>query len=238
MASSRSRIDHKGKQRKVNRLYNILIATVILLIIIVGATIFLGKDDSVAVNTANKTASEKETKNQTANKTDESTSSEQENTDDSSSEEESVTEEDPAASSDDTEGEETDGEDTEGTENGEPSGEIIEHEENNDPNVDKSYSNEAWEPVGTTQEGEHPAATFEKGSADWQEMERAVAYGAGLDPGNMTLWFLGNGGSPNTATGTVSPKDNSVTYRVHIQWVDGQGWKPVKVQELKKNDKQ
>ncbi|RFU71637.1 DUF1510 family protein [Peribacillus saganii] len=236
MASSRSRIDHKGKQRKVNRLYNILITAVILLIIIVGTSIFMGKEDSAAENSENKTASVNVDKNQAGNQ--------DENAEEVSLEEKGQTEDEQASvPSDENESEETDGdtaegEDTDGTQTGEAAGEIVEHEETDDPNITKSYSNDAWEPVGTTQKGKHPAATFEKGSADWQEMERAVAYGAGLDPGNMTVWFLGNGGSPNTAVGTVSPKDNSGTYRVHIQWVDGQGWKPVKVQELKSNDRQ
>ena len=53
----------------------------------------------------------------------------------------------------------------------------------------------------------------------------------------MTIWFLGNGGSPSTAVGTVSAKNDSKSYRVNLEWVDGSGWKPVKVQELVTNDK-
>ena len=32
-------------------------------------------------------------------------------------------------------------------------------------------------------------------------------------------------------------ENNPQSYRVYIEWVDGEGWKPVKVEELKENDK-
>ncbi|MBR8645235.1 YrrS family protein [[Brevibacterium] frigoritolerans] len=79
--------------------------------------------------------------------------------------------------------------------------------------------------------------SFEKGSVDWNEMSKAIASGAGIDEGNMKLWWLQNGGSSTTAIGTVSEGDNPKTFRVYIEWVDGSGWKPVKVEELKTNDK-
>ena len=35
-------------------------------------------------------------------------------------------------------------------------------------------------------------------------MTKAIAYGAGIDEASMHLWWLNNGGTPNTAIGTVS----------------------------------
>jgi hypothetical protein len=66
---------------------------------------------------------------------------------------------------------------------------------------------------------------------DWQEMLQAISYATGVDQSNMTVWFLGNNG-PNKSVGTISTKDQSEKYRVYIDWVDGQGWKPVKVEVL------
>ena len=51
------------------------------------------------------------------------------------------------------------------------------------------------------------------------------------------MWWLERNGGPEKAIGTVAPKDQSTTYRVYLQWVDGKGWKPVKMQELVENDK-
>ncbi|SQC71915.1 Protein of uncharacterised function (DUF1510) [Listeria fleischmannii subsp. fleischmannii] len=55
----------------------------------------------------------------------------------------------------------------------------------------------------------------------------------------MTLWFVGRGADPATESiGTVSEKSTpDKAYRVYIAWRDGEGWQPMKVEELKQNDK-
>ncbi|EAR63631.1 hypothetical protein B14911_06818, partial [Bacillus sp. NRRL B-14911] len=88
--------------------------------------------------------------------------------------------------------------------------------------------NPSWQPVGTSQTGEH-TAVYE--GVDWNEMVQAITYATGIPESNMTIWFLGNNG-PNQSVGTVSTKDQQEKYRVYIEWVDGQGWKPVKMEEL------
>lgn len=86
-----------------------------------------------------------------------------------------------------------------------------------------------WHPIGTKQTGEH-VTTFEKDSLDWQEMEMALAYGAGIDRDNMTVLWIGNGGDPQRAKGKVKSKDDPNTiYHVLIEWVDEKGWKPIEV---------
>lgn len=86
-----------------------------------------------------------------------------------------------------------------------------------------------WQPIGTKQTGEH-VTTFEKDSLDWQEMEMALAYGAGIDRNNMTVLWIGNGGDPQRAQGKIKSKDDPNTiYHVLIEWVDEKGWKPIEV---------
>ena len=94
-----------------------------------------------------------------------------------------------------------------------------------------------WEPVGTEQEGEH-VTDFTKGSQDWQEMTQAVSTATGLSSDNMIVWWMGNGGASDKAISTVSTKDKGTYYRVQLQWVNGSGWKPVKVEEVEGNDLQ
>ena len=221
----------KRKNKKVNKVYNILITVVVLLIIVVGATIFTGNDEPASQNanpnSENQSAStnEEEADNQeTATKDDEqSADTEEEGQEADQKEEEGVNPDEDQNSSESEE-------DTDTVES-----EKVE-EEAADGNVQEAYSDPSWKPVGTEQSGEH-VTQFEKGTTDWNEMERAIAYGAGIDQSNMTLWYLQNGGEPNKAIGTVSPKDGSSTYRVYIQWIDGEGWKPTKVEKLLKNDK-
>ena len=105
---------------------------------------------------------------------------------------------------------------------------ILGSEDENDENTDTSDSSES---VGTTQPSNAEVTNFDKGSTNWAEMENAVAQGAGISTDNMTVLWLGNGGAPGKAVGTVSAKDTKQVYRVNIEWVEGSGWKPVKVEK-------
>lgn len=89
-----------------------------------------------------------------------------------------------------------------------------------------------WEPVGTTQTGTH-TTVYDDSSKDWQEMIKAISYATGLDQSKMTIWRLERDRNiSNGSIGTVSSKDEQQKYRVYIQWVDGEGWQPTKVEKL------
>lgn len=203
---------------------NSLIGLVILLIIIVSAVIFLGDDENAASQENAKTnnvATEKAAKN----KKDENESA------DVTEEDESETESEETETSEETE--EADASDTDL----EPETDNVVTSGGSDSNVAETIENPGWKSVGTTQTGEH-AAVYDESSADWQEMLTAMSYATGIDQSNMTVWYLGNNnGNPNSSIGTVSTKDKQQTYRVYIEWIDGQGWKPTKVEKLVENDK-
>lgn len=87
-----------------------------------------------------------------------------------------------------------------------------------------------WEPIGTKQTGEH-VTQYTRDSLDWQEMEMALAYGAGIDHSHMTVIWLGNGGDAQRAKGRVKSDDEPNTiYHVTIEWVNEEGWKPIEVE--------
>lgn len=98
--------------------------------------------------------------------------------------------------------------------------------------VEKEIVDPSWQPIGTTQSEPH-VTTFDENSVDWKEMLDAVSYATGLAHDNMIVWFIGNNG-PNKAVATVSPNDKSVKYKVYIAWVEHQGWKPEKIEQLTK----
>ena len=206
-----SRFNQRDQKRKLNKIYNIAITIVSVLIIIVAATIFLSDDGS-----SDKAASETK---QTAG-----------NSKHADKEKDAEKDETKGSADLEDEGKEEDADKEDGE-----TPELVEVE-GSDGNVTKAYTSEEWEPVGTEQTGEH-TTSYQKDSVDWNEMRKALAVGAGVEESTMKLWWLENGGSPTAAIGTVSDGSDSHTYRVYIEWVDGSGWKPAKVEELKENDK-
>jgi cytoskeletal protein RodZ len=214
-----SRLDLRDKKRKINKIYNISITIVCVLIVIVAITIFTGNDvEKTPKESAQSIKTEQSINNKTETKEEANTV---EATSEEGVEEDIVKEEDVVK------------EEEEKT-HSEP--ELVKIAGSGDENVLNTYTSDSWKPIGTEQTGAH-TTQFQKGSADWNEMTRAIAYGAGIDEASIHLWWLGNGGSPNTAVGTVSAGNNPQSYRVHIEWVDGEGWKPVKVEELKQNNR-
>jgi cytoskeletal protein RodZ len=232
-----SRFNQRDQKRKVNKIYNIAITIVSILIVIVAVTIFLSDDgtETKKATTEPKQIADTDSgkvADKPAGKKEETDSEKEDAVGDSEATTEEDAEEDSKATEEDSEEKAEDGADPEKA----GDADLVEVEGSGDGNVAATYKSEGWKPVGTEQSGEH-TTSFDKGSVDWNEMSKAIASGAGIDEGSMKLWWLQNGGSSNTAIGTVSEGDNPKTFRVYIEWVDGSGWKPVKVEELKTNDK-
>ncbi|MBT2636425.1 MULTISPECIES: YrrS family protein [unclassified Bacillus (in: firmicutes)] len=215
---TRSRL--RAKRRKTNLILNSLIVVVILLIGIVSFNIFFSNDEGAADQ--NGVAAEKDK--------DAASPDKKEDTKDTAKKDDSQDSDKEAA--DETESEEA----VDESENDEELADPIVTEGGSDANVKQTIENPEWKPVGTTQSGEHNTV-FDQNAVDWQEMILAYSYATGINKDNMTVWWNENGGAPNTAVGTISEKGSDQTFRVWIQWVDGEGWKPVKVEELIQNDK-
>lgn len=113
----------------------------------------------------------------------------------------------------------------------------LEEIESDEPNVEKVLINPAWKPIGTEQ-GDGHQSSYNMGTTDWNEKLKAAAYAVDIPVENMTTWWVTGGDDPdNQAELTVSAKNSDDTYRVNIEWVTGEGWKPVEVKKLIQNDK-
>ena len=99
-----------------------------------------------------------------------------------------------------------------------------------DANVKKAYTSD-WEPIGTTQTGEHSATDFSDGSADRNEIKQAIAAATGISADSMIEWWVGNAGDQQV-TATVSDTQKVTIARVQLSWVDGEGWQVTLVEEL------
>jgi cytoskeletal protein RodZ len=211
---SGSRSGYRAKRKKTNIILNSLIVIVLALIFFVAYTIFLSGDDKAAPEKENtKTAAnqtsnteEKDTKNKEATKETKENTDTEESTDEESEEATAPEQVDES--------------------------QAVVTEGDGSSNVLKSIENPAWKPVGTVQTGEHNP-DYDETSVDWQEMRKAVSYATGLEDSNMTLyWFGRDKTSGNGYFSTVASKDKTLKYKVYLQWVDGEGWKPTKVEEL------
>jgi cytoskeletal protein RodZ len=211
---SGSRSGYRAKRKKTNIILNSLIVIVLALIFFVAYTIFLSGDDKAAPTkedtktTANQ-PSEKEDKdtekNDAAQETQKDTDTE-EITDEESEEASAPEQEDDS--------------------------QAVISEGDGTTNVVRTIENPAWKPVGTVQAGEH-APVYDESHVDWQEMRKAISYATGLEESNMTLYWLGRDKASGTGSfSTVASKDKTQKYNVYLEWVDGEGWKPVKVEEL------
>lgn len=99
--------------------------------------------------------------------------------------------------------------------------------------VEKVIVNENWKPIGTTQTGLH-TSQYDEESVDWQEKVSTLLNTAGLSENQAIIWSVKNNGSGQTSIGVISSKDKKQKYRISIEWVDNERWKPVKMEILNK----
>ncbi len=205
----------------MNRILNAAIGLVVVTIFLVaGFTIFGGGNDSEPAMVADENEDDTEVDNDEEN-IERSESEEELNTNTEGSQEDSSNGDgssDPETT-DLSEGtEEEDIEEEESDEN----------EESDSENRDSPVGEGNWEPIGTVQE-EPFTAVYDSSHVNWDEMTEALKYATEID-GDMTIWYLGNGGDAQSAVGTVSGDDGQ-KYEVRIEWVENRGWKPIYVEE-------
>ncbi|MGJ9382880.1 YrrS family protein [Salipaludibacillus sp. CF4.18] len=105
---------------------------------------------------------------------------------------------------------------------------------NVDSNNNSEEDDEEWSPIGTEQD--ELSLVFDSGHVNREEMDKALQYATGLKDNNMEVWRIENGGDSKTAVGFVSTYDGRHTpYKVTLSWVEGEGWKPVSVEEQQSN---
>ncbi|QRF31089.1 YrrS family protein [Bacillus safensis] len=220
--SRNSRFEHRDKRRKANMVLNILIGIVVVLILVVASSLLIfnkPKDPDVA-DEPSKTAP--------------ATSENKQNSEEDVKDPKKDTSDDSDAKKDDSSDQDDDTKKTDDEEK--PNKDALKDAKETDggktSDVDKTYENDDWEPVGTEQSGSH-TATYDSKSKDWKEMIKAMSYATGISEDQMTVLWLGNNGGPQDAKGTIRDKSTGERYRVEITWVDEKGWKPVKVEKLR-----
>lgn len=193
----------RNKKRRSDKILNWLIGAVVVGILIVGWSVLSPNKEEQAEEEEPPTHEADDT---AQNQEDEPQSDEVEETENEASE-------------DQTEEEESEQEDVE----------IIENPE--EAYVSESIIDPGWEPIGTVQTGEH-VSLYDGKSDDWKEKQEALLYATGLTEDNVIYVRIKNGGNPQKSIGIVSSLDYTEKYRVFLEWVDGEGWKPTQLDVL------
>lgn len=200
-----------SRNKKLDKLLNVLIGVVVVLIIITATYVFKWQDDA---DQAVKDEPAQEEKSGDKEKEEDKEPADEEDKDLAVDEEKPSQEEEEADS------------ETSQEEQGTP-----EESTSDNPIVDKVITNKNWQPTPTTQTGQH-VSSYDDTSADWAEKVATVSTVTGIDQSNMIIWRMQNNGGPNSAIATVSSNDKSQMYRVSMEWVDNEGWLPVKLEQL------
>ncbi|MBK3493363.1 YrrS family protein [Viridibacillus sp. YIM B01967] len=245
----------QGKKKKMDKVLNGLIGVVVLLILVVAAMIIIGgKSDDNDSAKENITKQPETTVTQKPAEEDTEEPEEQEEP-----EEPVVTEEDKKDDDEDiNDADETTTEENKGdsaivdsedktqtnsdasSNNNSTSSEdktnsaTAEKESSKDPVVKEVIKDSNWKPTATAQkdsEGAHNS-NYDKNSTDWKEKITTLSTTTGLAENDMIVWYIKNGGSPDTAIGIVSSNDKKDKYRVNMKWVKNKGWKPTKMEVL------
>ncbi|MFF2175276.1 YrrS family protein [Lysinibacillus sp. NPDC058147] len=196
-----------SRNKKLDKLLNVLIGIVVILIIITATFVFKWQDD------AGKAEKDEPIQEQKNDKKDVKEEPSKDQNKDESAQEEKPAKDEPTEESQTSEQDTT----TETT--------------SDNPIVDKVITNKNWEPTPTTQTGQH-VSSYDGKSVDWAEKVATVEVVTGIEKDNLIIWRMGNNGSANSAIATVSTKDKTKMYRVSMEWVDNEGWTPVKLEQL------
>lgn len=209
-----SRFQQKQQKRRQNGVLNIAIAIVLVAVAIVAYQLFVPDTKEQASSNDKKVAQQttKENKAEKAKGKEETKKDEQEKAEAKKKEEE--------------EKQKAEEEKQKAEEEAKANEKVA--AEKTQPKATDAYTKPSWKPVGTEQ-GATPAMTFNKGTADWNEMNQAISAAIDVPVEQLVIHRIGNNGK-NKAYGNVQDKQSGKKYYVNIDWVENEGWKPVLVQ--------
>ncbi|MDM5249411.1 YrrS family protein [Lysinibacillus sp. G4S2] len=193
-----------SRNKKLDKLLNVLIGIVVILIIITATYVFKWQDD---------VAKDEPRQEQKKDNEDVKEEPSKEQSNDVTAKEEKPAKEKP------TEEKQTSEQDA------------INETTSDNPIVDKVITNKNWQPTATAQSGQH-VSSYDDKSIDWAEKVATVTAVTGIEKDNMIIWRMGNNGSASSAIATVSTNDKTKMYRVSMEWVDNEGWLPIKLEQL------
>lgn len=197
---------NRRKEDKMNRTLNYLIALVSVLVVITLGVIFMTGDEEEAGEQQAEDALQSENP-QTAQQGDET-------------EDEQATVDEPMN--------DVSAEDDSAIDAGEDAAVV---NASDDPLVAEVWTSESWQAYPTAQTGEH-RSTFAQGDIDYEEKLQSIFSVVPIEQQDSIIWSVKNNGNAKSAIAVISSNDKTQKYRVVIEWIEQQGWKPVQVEVL------
>ena len=204
-----------GKFAKMDRLLNVLIAIVSLLIVMSLIIIFtmLDEPQQLAETKANDIGTTEQGTKQSSGKDEQQSNAgvaEQDETNDETvSEEQQETQTIDSANASST----------------------VQVQTTNDPLVAEVRVDPNWQPYTTSQTGPH-TSVYAEGDIDYEEKLSAIYGVTGLLKESSIIWSIKSNGNADASIAVISSNDRAQKYRVSLEWVTDAGWKPVKVETL------
>ena len=162
-----SRLNRKRGRNRSDKILNILIAVVVLAIIITASIIFVGGDNKNKADVESPDTAEESSNNDLTDEEADGT----DNNDLATEDEDSSADNSGESATDDNETDETvENETAETDEEVDPG--VVKYESSDDVVVDETIIKTGWEPIGTTQTGEH-VSQYDVNSVDWHEKPRS-----------------------------------------------------------------
>ncbi|SFL65121.1 YrrS family protein [Salibacterium qingdaonense] len=230
------------RRKRMNRVLNVSILAVGALILFFAVQLFLPGSQETAENDVSEPQQNEETEPSENETTEEQSAPEQEQTAPEENQNTNNQQEDQNQDNQQNENQPQENSDSNDSRSTDDSSSNDTDSENSD-NAENTVSipegggpdQEEWEPIGTEQSGSF-RHDFDTSSQNWAEMEAALRYAAGLSSGEAETWRIENGGGSNRAVGYISTYENRQTpYKVTIEFVEDEGWKPVNVERADSN---
>jgi Protein of unknown function (DUF1510). len=95
----------------------------------------------------------------------------------------------------------------------------------------QQVSNDSTSSAASSAADSSHQTSYDIGTADWNAQVQAISDATGIAAGNMTIHWLGNGGSSNSSLARISPKSaQGSVYVVHLTYSNGK-WQADNVQK-------
>lgn len=233
-SESKRRENRSVKRKKLDRLLNVLIAVVAVLIVINLYFIFSNKED-VAQNQAETTGESNQSQSNQPQSSQPAVSTEEEDQKEPQQEESDNNDIEQTGDFNSEQNGQSQSTNEESNVTSDNHSSTITVNSSSDPLVLEEIIDPNWQVTPTNQTGEH-VSTYETGHIDYEEKLVTIRNAVNLTEGNVIYWSVKNNGSSDSAISVISSNDQTEKYRVTIQWIANQGWKPVKVEKLKQID--